>query len=456
MGPHGTDITRNMARFACEFRLEDAPEGVAENAKNAILDCLGVSVAASAHDMGRVARSFAAEAVAPGACSVWGTGIKAGPRDAALLNGMLAHGLDFDDLNHSTTYLLAASFAVAEAYGLPGRGLLEAMIVGREVRYVLDGIFADRHAGIGPGARGWHPTGALGSFAAAAAVSRALDLDLAGTTAAIGLGAGSCGALMRDGGTMAKPYRPGHVASAGIVAALLAKHGATADDAIIEGNTGLLDAIGIPEGMAVATGSDLGRTFNLATPIKAKKYPSAAAAHAPLEALLRLRETHRLTPEAIDRIELDLRSKTALRDYPETGFEGLFSLRFCMAAGFVHGGLGPAQFSTACVNDPAVRETMRRIDDVPGSPAVAVVLKTGERLVEPLGERPSLSTRQEIEDKFRRCTEGILPPAQVEAAIKAVGELENAHSIRDLAEAVTLRPLEAEGEPRAAQGSGPF
>jgi len=448
MDANTADITGKIARFASSFRLEDAPEGVAENAKNAVLDCLGVAVAASAHDMGRVVKAFAAEAVAPGPCSVWGTDIVAGPRDAALLNGMLAHGLDFDDLNHSTTYLLATTFAVVQSYGLPGSRFLEAMIVGREVRYVLDGIFADRHAGIGPGARGWHPTGALGSFAAAAAASRALGLNVAQTTAAIGLGAGSCGALTRDGGTMAKPYRPGHVASAGIVAALLAKHGATADGAMIEGRAGLLDAIGIPEGMAVATGADLGKKFNLQSPIKAKKYPSAAAAHAPLEALLRLRETHRLSPDVIERIELDLRAHTALRDIPETGFEGLFSLRFCMAAGFVFGGLEPMHFTRECVENADVRNIMKRISDAPESLSVEVVLKDGTRLIEALGERPALSTRPEIEGKFHRCVENILTPTQTDTAIEVVRDLENRPSIRDLAEALTVSSAGMRAESR--------
>ena len=54
---------------------------------------------------------FAKANVSPGNCSVWGMKSKPASRDAAFLNGTLAHGLDYDDRNHSTTYTLAASFA---------------------------------------------------------------------------------------------------------------------------------------------------------------------------------------------------------------------------------------------------------------------------------------------------------------------------------------------------------
>ena len=157
-------------------------------------------------------------------------------QDAAFCNGVLSHGLDFDDRNHSSTFTLAASMAITEQYDLPGMRALEAFIVGREVRNSLDKLFSDRNSGVGPGARGWHSNGILGPIAAACSAGNALRLGREQMLAAIGLAAGSCGALTRDGGTMAKPFRTGQAAATGLTCVLLAKSDFSADETISRGS----------------------------------------------------------------------------------------------------------------------------------------------------------------------------------------------------------------------------
>ena len=208
-------LSQKLAEFTQSFELAQAPAAAIGNAKLAILDCLGVSVLATRQEIGDCLDKFAKANVSPGGCTVWGMETKASARDAAFLNGTLAHGLDYDDRNHSTTYTLAASIATAEETESNGRQALEAFIVGREVRASLDRIFSSRSSGIGPGARGWHSNGILGPIAAACSASRIYRLTPQQTLAAIGLAAGACGALTRDGGTMAKPFRCGHAAATG-------------------------------------------------------------------------------------------------------------------------------------------------------------------------------------------------------------------------------------------------
>ncbi len=196
-------------------------------------------------EIGDCLSKFAKANVSPGNCTVWGMKIKASARDAAFLNGTLAHGLDYDDRNHSTTYTLAASFATAESVDANGRQALEAFIVGREVRATLDRIFSARSSGIGPGARGWHSNGILGPIAAACSASRNYRIELRSKHSRRSvLSAGACGALTRDGGTMAKPFRCGHAAATGVTAALLAQAGFSSDETALEGRYGLLEAVG--------------------------------------------------------------------------------------------------------------------------------------------------------------------------------------------------------------------
>src|SRR5262249_55961681 len=156
------------------FSIQSAPALAVQNAKLAILDCLGVSVLAVTQEVGQATLSYARENCGAGPCTIWGTSVTAGARDAALCNGILSPGLDYDVRNHPSTYTLPAAMAVAEQHDLPGMRLLEAFIVGREVRNSLDKLFSDRGSGIGPGAKGWHSNGILGAIAAACAVANAL------------------------------------------------------------------------------------------------------------------------------------------------------------------------------------------------------------------------------------------------------------------------------------------
>ena len=100
-------MSHRLADFAASFSLEHAPVRVLENAKIAILDCLGVAVLAASEEIGKILLSFARLNGSPGPCTVWGSEITCNPRDAALINGTLAHGLDYDDRNHASTYTLA-------------------------------------------------------------------------------------------------------------------------------------------------------------------------------------------------------------------------------------------------------------------------------------------------------------------------------------------------------------
>ena len=229
--PNGAHrLSQRLADFTVNFSLPAAPPKALENAKLAILDCLGVAALASTQEVGVGLLKFASANASPGPCTIWGTSQSVSPRDAAFINGTLAHGLDYDDRNHSTTYTLAASLAVTEQLNLSGAKMLAAFIVGREVRNSLDALFGRRSDGIGPGAKGWHSNGILGPIAAACSAAHAVSLSARETLAAIGLAAGSCGALTRDGGTMAKPFRTGHAAATGLTCALLAQNGFSSDN----------------------------------------------------------------------------------------------------------------------------------------------------------------------------------------------------------------------------------
>lgn len=116
----GTAIAEKLAAFAGGLRYEDIPEPVRARAKHLILDALGVALASTTYEFAaRTRDGVCALADGPGDCSVIGMADRLPLRDAVLMNGVLLHGLDFDDSHltgmlHPTVSCLPAALGVAE------------------------------------------------------------------------------------------------------------------------------------------------------------------------------------------------------------------------------------------------------------------------------------------------------------------------------------------------------
>jgi 2-methylcitrate dehydratase PrpD len=417
--------------------LDKIPQRALDNAKIAILDCLGVAVLAASQEVGEKLVHFAGKNAAPGSCVIWGTSLVSSARDAALLNGTLAHGLDYDDRNHASTYSLAASIAAAESIDETGTKSLEGFVVGREVRAALDTLFSKRSSGIGPGAKGWHSNGVLGPIASASAASKVIGLDVEQTLAAIGLAAGSCGALTRDGGTMAKPFRVGHAAATGITCALLAREGFTSDDTALEGRYGLLEALGpVPEEILMRLGTDLGVEFELEREIRIKPFASCTASHAAVEAMLRLAAKHSVRPADVELIETDLKPYPLVRQKPRRGFEGRFSMPFCLAHTLVYGRLEADDFIDERLQEPWIQELMNLTRHLPDSSLLTIVLKSGARLTESIQLPSDLKGWDETVTKFNNSVRKLLSDDQQRTVIGSIQRLQEIDSIRCLTDAL--------------------
>ncbi len=423
-------LSRKLAAFTQSVALGSLSSKVVENAKMAILDCLGVAVLAASQEIGEAVLKFARANGAAGPCTIWGTTMTASPRDAALFNGILAHGLDYDDRNHASTYTLATSLALAENSEASGAKVLEAFIVGREVRGALDQLFAKRSKGVGPGARGWHSNGILGPIASACSAGKILQLDSAKMVNALGLAVGSCGALTRDGGTMAKPFRVGHAAMTGINCVLLAQVGFTADESAMEGRYGLFEALGpLTDDIVALLEENLGKEFELEKGVRVKPFSSCTATHAELEAMLRLVRKHRFDAGDVESIECDLKPYPLVRQIPRRGMEGRFSMPFCLAVALIHREVKPNDFTEERLAEPSVQELMRRVEHITGAAALTVRFKNGTHLAEIIRPATNLQGWDTICDKFNDATEKVLPRGQRSAIVEWVQRLEELPAI---------------------------
>ena len=261
-----------------------------------VLDYLAVTVGGVDRPSAAAARRAVGLAHAPDdlrPARLHGVDACAGVEDAALVNGITAHGLELDDTHeaasmHPGVAILPAVFAVADAHVVSVERARRAIAVGYDVM-AATGVLIGAAESYG---RGFHPTGVCGSIGAAAAVSVLLELDAAHAAHAVSLAANmSAGSLeFLSDGTWTKRLNAGHAAATGIRAARLAQAGFLGPARAFEGRDGFLRLYG--QGEVPGRGFDLtlGRGVRETS---IKLYPCCRYMHGNIDLL---RDLHRELP----------------------------------------------------------------------------------------------------------------------------------------------------------------
>jgi 2-methylcitrate dehydratase PrpD len=159
--------------------------------------------------------------------------------------------------------------------------------------------------------------------------------------------------------------------------------------------------------------------------------------------MLRLVQKHRVDPDAIESIACDLKPYPLVRHTPQRGFEGRFSMAFCLAMALIQRRLAPNDFSDAHVHNERVQDLMRRTNHTPDAPALVVILKDGTRLEETLQHPTNLQGWEAVEEKFRNCVAEVLDGSAPQTVIDCVNRLEALASIQTLTKALQTKPIEA-------------
>ena len=448
--------TARIAEFVANSRWEDLPLQAVEQAKWAILDSVGVTLAGSVEPPARIIQKVAQAEGGAAFATVLGTRIKTGSVWAALANGIAGHALDFDDTNfammgHPSVPVLSAALAAGELALADGRALLHAFLLGFEVETTLGEV-------VNPAQyqRGFHATGTLGTLGAAAAASKLLELDPVQTRHAMAIAASQASGLKQNFGTMTKPFHAGHAARNGLLGALLAREGFTASEVALEGPQGYFSVLGRQPHDPTAALGRLGAPWKILTSgVAVKPYPSCACTHSIIDAVLELRETHRIIPEEVREITVGVAPSVPnilIHHVPRTGLEGKFSAEFCAAAALVDGHIGIATFTDEKTADPKLRAVMEKVQTVvdPMLPAdqerqawtqVTVRLADGRMLEVPPREvrgHPSVPLSQEaLRAKFEDCAAVALTRQRAESAAEMLETLEGCPDLRSLTAILT-------------------
>ncbi len=366
-----SSISEQLADFTAGLR--SVPERVSRRARHLMLDALGCAFAASAQPFAERLAAPVARLAGPGARRVIGLPLSLPLRDAAMVNGMLIHGLDYDDTHaagvvHLTASTLPAGLAAAAQLGASGEALLLAYIAGVEagarIATVAQGAFHEA---------GFHPTGVVGAFASSLVAGRLMGLSpaqLAGAQGiALSLASGSLQFL--EDGAWTKRIHPGWAASCGLTAAALAAGDIPAPREAYEGRFGLYRNHLAPEALArcdfSAATADLGSVWEIEN-VAVKPFPACHLVHACADAAIalhgagvdpaRVRSILARIPAGVVDVVCE---PAAAKRRPKGDYDAKFSLPYAVASGLARGRLGLAELAPDMLVEPRIEALMDKV-----------------------------------------------------------------------------------------------
>ena len=345
-------LARQHADFAAGLRYDDLPGDVATSVKERVLDTVGIALAASSLETSDAVRSVAAAWGGTGTAAAIGVPQRLPAPAAALVNGTLAHSLDFDDTHlpsilHPSACIVPAVLAAGQSGGASGAEVVTAAAAAYEICVRLGmAAYDDVQRNNVFFEKGLHATSICGTIAAAVAAARLAGLDADGIEAALGIAASMGAGLLeanRAGGTV-KRVHCGWAAHAGLAAASLAAAGITGPPTVLEGRFGFFNALCDGRADLDVVVDGLGERWETSG-IHFKPYPANHFTHAGIDAALALRAAG-VEPGDIELIELGVPHPTLrtiaepadLKARPPSGYAAQFSGPFTVATAFLGGG----------------------------------------------------------------------------------------------------------------------
>ena len=450
-------VTAELSEFVSGLNIDDTPPNVVSRARQLLLDLIGNIIRGHETESTPAVRTaIGALGLERGASRVFGDSRSYAPAGAALLQGVLAHSLDFDDTHapatlHPGAPVIPAALAAAEMSHASGATLLAGIIAGYEVicRIALALPAGDHYQ------RGFHPTATCGAFGAAAAAARVFGLDPAGVASSLGIALSqSAGSLQfLQNGAWTKRFQVGWAAMAGLTAATLAGKGFKGAVEAIEGTHGFLRAYA-PSPLPARGTQDLGSVYELmATGVK--PYPSCRYGHAGIDAALSIRAEHQLQPQEISQVTYGLSKAGMLlvgapaekKADPHNIVDGQFSAPFVLSVALTTGAMKWDSYEL--LHDARIRSLLPKIRcehdteieaEFPANMSGKLTVHARgqvfiQKVIVPRGEPGNFLTVDELSAKFADLARLALSAEQIAklaAAVLCADRLERASMLFDL------------------------
>ena len=450
------NMTEKFAEFCEQLRYEDLSLDVIKRTKLLILDTVGIIIRArhDAESTSSLVSAIEKLEMSNGSCQVFSDNKSYSPSAAALLNGTLAHSLDFDDTHaeaslHSSAPILAAALAAAEMNKSSGQQLITACVVGYEIQIRL-GLAGGSSSHYN---KGFHPTATCGIFGAAAAAGYLMGLTKDQFISAFGIALSQSAGSMQflTDGAWTKRSHVGQAAQNGLSCAIMAAEGFKGPSKAFEGRWGYFHSYASGGDMEKAI-DGLGKKFETLN-LGVKPYPSCRYSHAAIDGIIELKNELGFSTAELDDIDIGL-SETALniigyplsdKQNPKSVVDGQFSMPFCAAVTVKSGGLKWDDYKNH-LNDSDTLSLCNKIKVSPDKDAeeccpeymsakvkVVVKGKKYEKFVKiPKGEPENFMEDSEFISKFRSLTEPYLSNERIDQLTGSMLKLDQSNNINSI------------------------
>ncbi len=432
-----------LAEFVVRAAYEDLSEDARQQLKIRVLDALGCAIGAVDGRPVQLIRQQVEDFGGAPQCTLIG-GERSSPDRAAFFNSALVRYLDYND-----SYLakgetchpsdnLGAVLAAAEYAGASGRRLLAALAVAYQVQCRLSDAAPVR-------ARGFDHT-TQGSFAVAAGVSHALNLDSRQTANALAISGTAFNALrVTRTGPLSnwKGLAYPNTAFGATHAAFLAMRGVSGPLDVFEGNKGFMETISGRFDLDWSL-EDLERVRRTIV----KKFNAEIHSQSAIEGLLELKREQNLTADRIERIQVTIfdvayhiigGGEEGDKYQVHNKEQADHSLPYILAAALLDDQVGPQQYIDQRIHQPDIQELLHKISIQPSEDfsrrfpdempcRIQVWLKDGSQLEVEKRDYEGFFTRpmswDTVVEKFRRLGQFHISSSLADELIRAVAKLE--------------------------------
>ncbi len=427
----------HLAKFVSELSWDTLPQEVKNAAKSYTLDTISVGLGAKEDQQFKncvdTLLAFGNEEPADSdkGVYVWGTGRKANVRTATMLNAMLCHILELDDVHsksktHIGSITIAAAWTLADYLGKSGKEFLEAIVCGYETTSRIGmGLGVSSHRN-----KGWHSTATAGVFGATAACGKLLGLNADEMVWAFAhAGTQSCSTwAFITGGATNKILNPGRAAANGLDAALLAKAGMIGSKYILDADDGGLFPMMSDEYNYDLVDKDLGKKWEILA-VDNKPYPCCRSSHCAIDAALSLRSKYNIDSEQIKEVNIDTYlvawKQCAVTDAclnPTGVTDAKFSTPYVTAVAFQKGNVGLGDFTLKEINEKNRQDLLHKVkvhasdhysDLYPAhwGCSMKIHLKNGQtfetEVLDPSGSIASPLTKEQLLQKAYTCCQRV-------------------------------------------------
>lgn len=297
-----SDVMTRLSTYMSEARNRPLPGEVLERTKWALLDTFAATVSGAQLPAGQAAIKFVRGYGGKPVSTVVADETMCGPIEAALVNGVMGHADETDDVVrgpwHPGCNVLPAALALGEQFGISGAHFLRAVALGYDIGsrvMIASGVKMNFRA----------PTNSMGGvFGATAAAACAAGLTGQQMRWALAYAAQQCSGIddfQRDLVHMEKAFMNGGMgARSGVASVLLVQSGFNAVNDIFSGPVSFFTAYSETAKPELLI-DQLGQHY-FASDVSFKHWPVGAPVQAPLDALQALLKKRPVDPEQVREI----------------------------------------------------------------------------------------------------------------------------------------------------------